>query len=57
MGLPVGNDLLVIISTQIMELNQNFAHKETIVFKIGMYKYCVNKSGDMSRDHFAKKFK
>ena len=34
MGLPVGNDLLAIISAQIMGLNQNFAHKETIVFKI-----------------------
>ena len=57
MGLPVGNDLLAIISAQIMGLNQNFAHKETIVFKIWMYKYCVNKSGDYSRDHFAKNFK
>lgn len=40
-----------------MKLNQYFALKETIVLIIWMYKYCVNKSGDMSRDHFAKKFK
>ena len=57
MVLPLGNDLLALISAQVMKLNQNFAHKETIVFKIWMYEYCVNRSGDMSRDHFAKNFK
>ena len=30
------------------------AHKELIVLKILKYKHCVNKSRDMSRDHFAK---
>ena len=29
-------------------------HKELIVLNILKYKYCVNKSGDMSRDCFAK---
>ena len=29
-------------------------HKELIVLNILKYKYCVNKSRDMSRDHFAK---
>ena len=29
-------------------------HKEIIVLKILKYKYCVNQSRDMSRDHFAK---
>ena len=28
--------------------------KELIVLNILKYKYCVNQSGDMSRDHFAK---
>ena len=37
-----------------MALNQNSAHKELIVLNILKYKYCVNKSGDMSRDCFAK---
>ena len=27
-------------------------HKELIVLNIIKYNYCVNKSGDMSRDHF-----
>ena len=31
--------------------------KELIVLNILKYKYCVNKSRDMSRDHFAKKRK
>ena len=30
-------------------------HKELIVLNILKYKHCVNKSRDMSRDHFAKK--
>ena len=30
-------------------------HKELIVLNIFKSKYCVNKSRDMSRDHFAKK--
>ena len=29
-------------------------HKELIVLNILKYKYCVNKSRDISRDHFAK---
>ena len=29
-------------------------HKELIVLNILKYKHCVNKSRDMSRDHFAK---
>ena len=29
-------------------------HKELIVLNILNYKYCVNKSRDMSCDHFAK---
>ena len=38
---------------------QNLAHiknsyKELIVLNILKYKHCVNKSRDMSRDHFAK---
>ena len=36
----------------------NFAaHKELIALKILKYKYCVNKSRDISRDHFAKNLK
>ena len=30
-------------------------HKDLIVLNILWYKYCVIKSGDVSRDHFAKK--
>ena len=37
-----------------MALNQNLAHIELIVLNILKNKHCVNKSGDMSRDHFAK---
>ena len=36
-----------------MALNQNLA-LIVIVLNILKNKYCVNKSGDMSRDHFAK---
>ena len=33
------------------------AHKELIVLNILKYKYCVNRSRDISRDHFAKNLK
>ena len=36
-----------------MALNQNLAHEELIVVNSLKYKYGVNKSRDMSRDHFA----
>ena len=35
-----------------MALNQNLAHKELIAFTILNYKFCVNQSRDMSREHF-----
>ena len=47
------NDLLAITSAQIMELYLCGAHKELIVLNISKYEYCVNKSRDMSLDHFA----
>ena len=34
-----------------MALNQNLAH---IILNILKYRYCVNKSRDVSLDHFAK---
>ena len=39
-----------------MELNQNVSLilKELILLNILKHKYCVIKSRDMSRDHFAK---
>ena len=37
-----------------MALKSNFAHKQLIVFNILKYKYGVNKSRDLARDHFAK---
>ena len=38
-----------------MALNQNLAHmKELIVLNILKYKYRVNRSRDIPRDHFAK---
>ena len=42
-----------ITSVKMMALNQNL-ELIVIVLNILKYKYCVNKSGDMSRDHFAK---
>ena len=46
-------------SVQIMELTQNLPqiNKELIVLNILRCKYCVNKSRDMSRDHFSKNLK
>ena len=35
-------------------LDQHLAHRELIVLNILKYNYCVHKSRDMSRDHFAK---
>ena len=42
-----------ITSVKMMALNQNLA-LIVIVLNILKNKYCVNKSGDMSPDHFAK---
>ena len=42
-----------ITSVKMMALNQNL-ELIVIVLNILKNKYCVNKSGDMSRDHFAK---
>ena len=38
-----------------MEVNQNLWNKELIVVNILKYRYCVNKSLDISDDRFAKK--
>ena len=35
------------------KLSKFGTHKELIVLNILEYKYCVNKSRDLSRDHFA----
>jgi len=32
-------------------------HEDLIVLNILKYKYCVDKSGDMARDHLSKNFK
>ena len=40
-----------------MALNRNLAHEEVIVLNILTYRYCVNKSQDISRNHFAKNCK
>ena len=41
-----------------MALNQNFGtHKELIVRHILKYKYWINESRDMAREHFAKNLK
>ena len=40
-----------------MELVKFRTHKSLTILNILKDKYCVNKSCDMSRDHFAKKLK
>ena len=56
--MTVENDLLAITSAWMMALNQNFGtHKELIVRNILKYKYRVNESRDMAREHFAKNLK
>ena len=49
------NDLLAINFGADDDAESKFGtHKELIVLNILNYKYWVNKSGDMSREHFAK---
>ena len=57
MGLPMENDLLAATSEQIMESESKFDTKELIVVNISNHKYCLNRSRDMSYDHFSKKLK
>ena len=41
-----------------MELNQKFDRDEDLIVLNNLkYKYCVDKSGDMPRDHLSKNFK
>ena len=53
-GLPVENEDCNFGIDDSAELKFS-KNKELIVLNILRYKYCVNKSRDMSRDHFAKK--
>ena len=56
-GLPVDNDKLAILGTD-RAIDAKFAtNKELIVLNTLRCKYCVNKSRDMSRDHFSKNLK
>ena len=58
LGVPLENDLLAITSAKIMEVNNNFPHiKNSSSLTFLKYKYCVNKSRDKSRGHFAKNLK
>ena len=52
MGLPVENELLAISSAQNLELKKKNCHTKNLSSL--NYKYCVNKSRGMSRDHFLK---
>ena len=56
-GLPVDNDKLVILGTDHGTDSKFTTNKELIVLNILRCKYCVNKSRDMSRDHFSKNLK
>ena len=56
-GLPVDNDKLVILGTDHGNDSKFATNKELIVLNILRCKYCVNKSRDMSRDHFSKNLK
>ena len=56
-GLPVDNDKLVILGTDHGTDSKFVTNKELIVLNILRFKYCVNKSRDMSRDHFSKNLK
>ena len=56
-GLPVDNDKLVILGTDHGTDSKFATNKELIVPNILRCKYCVNKSRDMSRDHFSKNLK
>ena len=56
-GLPVDNDKLVILGTDHGTDSKFATNKELIVLHILRCKYCVNKSRDMSRDHFSKNLK
>ena len=58
LGVPLENDLLAITLAKIMEVNKNFPHiKNSSSLTFLKYKYCVNKSRDKSRGHFAKNLK
>ena len=58
LGVPLENDLLAITSAKIMEVKNNFPHiKNSSSLTFLKYKYCVNKSRDKSRGHFAKNLK
>ena len=56
-GLPVDNDKLVILGTDHGTDSKFATNKELIVLNILRCKYYVNKSRDMSRDHFSKNLK
>ena len=48
------NELLAIYGLDDGAGSKFGTHKELIVLNILKYNHCVNKSRDMSRDHFAK---
>ena len=50
-------DKLVILGTDHGTDSKFATNKELIVLNILRCKYCVNKSRDMSRDHFSKNLK
>ena len=56
-GLPVENDKLVILGTDHGTDSKFATNRELIALNILRCKYCVNKSRDMSRDHFSKNLK
>ena len=54
MGLLMESGLVATTSEQIMEPKSKiWRTKELIVVNISKYKYCVNRSRDMSYDHFS----
>ena len=57
MGLPMENDLLATTSEQIMEPESNFDTQKNLLSLTFQSKNIVNRSRDMSYDHFSKNLK
>ena len=57
MGLPMENDLLATTSEQIMEPESKFDTQKNLLSLAFQSKNIVNRSRDMSYDHFSKNLK
>ena len=57
MGLPMENDLLATTSEQIMEPESKFDTQKNLLSLTFQSKNIVNRSRDMSYDHFSKNLK